>query len=514
MTPRRILAPALALLAALAGPARADDLPYSPTAQLSALYETEGSSTTLGVKLVNGSGKAFEWMATLDEPGGDVTPSWLSLGVYPVDVFGRGGIDLVLPADLVASLPPVYMRGVFVESGAMVQTPSTELTELAPPPGERLDFDWGLGAVPIAAGELVSDTQPWAGIMTICADNADPTHPDAVVALDSSAPTGGDDDLVTPGPGPGNDEALGVLVCIAENAVDADGDGLVDEPDDEAAGGLLVFEFPGPVDLTRVRLVDVDEPGGQVRLYEGTGLVATRDVAALGDNGVQWVEGARGVTRLEIDVAGSFAVGELELFACEAVVNLDETSTGVPLPLEAGADAGAAVALFEGLGLAFGAVNAEPTHPDAAIVFDTSDPSGEDEDLATPGAGPGNTVARGQVLVIAEDDVDLDGDGLVDDPGDETAGGVLAVEFTPVPGRFRGATVLDVEASETSWIEIWVADDAEPVVIPLAGLGDGSSQTIETDLANVECVEFHLGGSAALAEIRVCPPPEDEPPQE
>jgi len=102
-----------------------------------------------------------------------------------------------------------------------------------------------------------------------------------------------------------------------------------------------------------------------------------------------------------------------------------------------------------------------------------------------------------------------------DDPDDEAAGGVLAVEFTPVPGRFRGATALDVEAPESSCIRIWLADDgAPPIDIPLANPGNGSSQTIETDVANVDCVEFHFGGSAALAELRVCPPAEDNAPQD
>ena len=88
----------------------------------------------------------------------------------------------------------------------------------------------------------------------------------AAIIFDTANPTGGDPDLGTPnsdfgGPGLGvggksgspfqNDAALGNALIIAENLTDANGDGLIDDPDDE--GGIfpvtLAFDFSivGPV---------------------------------------------------------------------------------------------------------------------------------------------------------------------------------------------------------------------------------------------------------------------------
>lgn len=64
-------------------------------------------------------------------------------------------------------------------------------------------------------------------------------------------------------------------------------------------------------------------------------------------------------------------------------------------------------------------------HPDVAIIFDSRRPSSVDPDLVGPSiknwAG-GNlpvTTIMGNMLIIAQDIIDLNGDGLVDNPNDE-----------------------------------------------------------------------------------------------
>jgi len=61
--------------------------------------------------------------------------------------------------------------------------------------------------------------------------------------------------------------------------------------------------------------------------------------------------------------------------------------------------------------------------PGLAIIFDSLNPTGGDNDLAGPpweggNLASGNTIL-GKILIIAENDVDLDHDGLIDFPDDE-----------------------------------------------------------------------------------------------
>jgi hypothetical protein len=139
-------------------------------------------------------------------------------------------------------------------------------------------------------------------------------HPDVAVIFDSAAPTGGDYDLQTPGYGTGNTAAQGHVLIIAEKAIDRDGDGLVDVPDDEANGGILRFDFHAPVDLVRLTVIDIEEEGGELRLYSEGELVFGAALPASDDNSVQHLSLARaplGVDALELVLAGSGAVDDL-----------------------------------------------------------------------------------------------------------------------------------------------------------------------------------------------------------
>ena len=81
--------------------------------------------------------------------------------------------------------------------------------------------------------------------------------------------------------------------------------------------------------------------------------------------------------------------------------------------------------------------------PDLGIAFDTANPTGGDDDLRTPGFGVNNSVGYGNVLIIAENDFDWNGDGLIDsadlgiwqqnyDPLGVLGG--IPVEVVPEPG--------------------------------------------------------------------------------
>lgn len=189
----------------------------------------------------------------------------------------------------------------------------------------------------LPAGTVVAGQDP-SGIMLVgdfydeftlgCVNNGG--GPPSIVIFNSEVPTGGDADLGTPhqdfgGPGVGrggeegrpgeNNRSFGHLAIIAENTFDGDSDNLVDDPDDEAYGGVFIFEFTKVVIVRRVVLIDIDcDETAEVRLYGGEGLIATLHASPLGSNSVQTLDGSGylGVQRMEVELSSSGAVGEVE----------------------------------------------------------------------------------------------------------------------------------------------------------------------------------------------------------
>ena len=154
--------------------------------------------------------------------------------------------------------------------------------------------------------------------------------PNSILVFDSDSPTGGDWDLGTPnetfgGPGVGsggesgqpgqNDASLGHLIVIADDIVDGDMDDLVDQPSDEAGGGLIRFTFDVPTVVLQVKIVDIDETESiTFNAYDDGGLVGTVPTAPLGNNSVQTLSlmsyGA--LTYIDAEFSGSGAIAEIE----------------------------------------------------------------------------------------------------------------------------------------------------------------------------------------------------------
>jgi len=114
-----------------------------------------------------------------------------------------------------------------------------------------LDFDFNALGQQIQAGEHVGDAYAAWGIDIVVWNTMAMTSQGYPAAFNSSQPTGGDWDLGTPnqdfgGPGIGggggfgqpgaNMASLGNLLIAAENTIDANNDGLLDSPDDNATG--------------------------------------------------------------------------------------------------------------------------------------------------------------------------------------------------------------------------------------------------------------------------------------
>ncbi len=149
----------------------------------------------------------------------------------------------------------------------------------------------------------------------VSAENGHHAHPDKVIGFDSNMPTGGDTDLMTPGTGQGNTTAQCTVLIIAENDVDANGDGLVDDPDDEACGGKITFEFNGRYTVESIALLDIEEAGAVVKLYDGDERVHVEPAAQLDDNSLQRLDltGTPAATRLVVKLPGSGAIDDLRI---------------------------------------------------------------------------------------------------------------------------------------------------------------------------------------------------------
>jgi len=174
---------------------------------------------------------------------------------------------------------------------------------------------------------------------------------------------------------------------------------------------------------------------------------------------------------------------------------------------------GAGPVLINGVNPDLGGVN-------AAVVFDSSNPTGGDFDLGTPNedfGGPGvghagaaggaypNRRALGNVLIVADDLTDSNGDGLVDDPGDSAdIGTSLTFDFSPIGGAtLERMTIIDVESiSMAAVVEMIGAsgDVLDSLILPIVG-DNGVTQVDLGRVPGVMILHVALNGSAAIDNI-------------
>lgn len=189
----------------------------------------------------------------------------------------------------------------------------------------------------LPAGTILDQVYSAGGVGPILVAGMSPAFPGQNVCLifDSANPSGTDFDLGTPneqfgGPGVGaggemgspfeNSMALGNVAIIAENLVDMNGDGLVDDPDDgDELNSLIMFDFGtnvGPVTIDAITLIDVeaDELQATVDMYDGAmTLISQVLLPQLADNGVATIAlgGVSGVSTMVVSLHGSGAIDNL-----------------------------------------------------------------------------------------------------------------------------------------------------------------------------------------------------------
>ncbi len=232
--------------------------------------------------------------------------------VLPVASLGDGSVQTVHFFEPDVDRFEVYLRG----SGAV------PMLELVPCP-RMIDFDETSTGIPMSfqAGEAIADQYASIGV-TISAQNhwiagGDPAqnHPDKAILFDSESPTGGDPDLLTPNPQvPGNDTPLGLVLIIAEDDVDAGMDGYVDDPDDEAQGGEIRFEFAQDVTILSARVLDVDgTEKDHFRFFDQFGAqISSILIPDAPDGNVQTLApNVSGVRKAVLELGGSGAITRL-----------------------------------------------------------------------------------------------------------------------------------------------------------------------------------------------------------
>ncbi|MDW8263376.1 MAG: hypothetical protein RMJ35_12685 [Phycisphaerales bacterium] len=197
-------------------------------------------------------------------------------------------------------------------------------------------------------------------------------------------------------------------------------------------------------------------------------------------------------------------------------------------------------------GFSVSAVNFTPTHPQKAIIFNTrlrntADPDLEGYNTAEPNGKQwtrGNLKGRndlGKILILAENDIDANNDGLIDSPDDEgnrPAGEITVTFRTPItqlafnlidiegPSEFGNDSgyVLTIDGTQTSargggreTARIGFSrfiTPGNPFFDSTVRFGDNSANNIkpifasDLGMAHFHRVVFNLGGSGGIDHLR------------
>ncbi|MEP5732244.1 MAG: hypothetical protein ABJL67_23080 [Sulfitobacter sp.] len=198
---------------------------------------------------------------------------------------GSENVQFRFVSDITASNERISIDNVSVETTALESHEGGQGEPL------KVDFDT------LSAEDVVSDQ--FEGVTISAQRNGDDesSENDAMI-FDSTNPTGGDDDLAF--------EGQGNILIISE-------DNDSDDPDDNAGGGVITFDFDDPSEVLSITMLDIEEAGGTVDLLDENGdLIRTIDIPTTGDGGTQDLSiGTEGVATMNINFVGSGAVDDL-----------------------------------------------------------------------------------------------------------------------------------------------------------------------------------------------------------
>jgi hypothetical protein len=162
---------------------------------------------------------------------------------------------------------------------------------------------------------------------------------------------------------------------------------------------------------------------------------------------------------------------------------------------------------WSGFGLHVSALSASRSGPDLAMLYDSAKPRYDDMELLTPGSGPMNTEPRGSILVVAENDLDSDLDGVLDFPDSADLGGTVVFTFDREVYLYEIA-LIDIDAGQSTALRGFRGDElVHDFRIPDAGhnLGDNNLACLGFAAIPVSRLEIELGGSGGIAELSFLP---------
>lgn len=243
---------------------------------------TEGGEwETLDVFTVNADKTALVG----SETGNEITENGSSLsysGGALDDV--NGDVEFRIVSDISAGNERVFFDNLSV-------TQTTEGASTSAGETVVVDFE-GLNA-----GDVVSDQFDGVTISAQRSGEGDDTENDAMI-FDTDNPTGGDYDL-------GFDDRGNALIISEDNDSS--------DPDDEAHGGTLTFDFDTPSTVVSLNLLDIEEEGGTIDLFNVDGdLISSVGIPASGNNSQEEVSiDVDNVSSLQVNLVGSGAVDDL-----------------------------------------------------------------------------------------------------------------------------------------------------------------------------------------------------------
>jgi hypothetical protein len=119
------------------------------------------------------------------------------------------------------------------------------------------------------------------------------------------------------------------------------------------------------------------------------------------------------------------------------------------------------------------------------MVFDSSNPTGGDDDLASPD--------QAKILIISED-------ADSSDPDDNARGGTLIFGFDRATS-IAELGVLDIDPRETTKIRLYDARGKLIKTVSATGRGDNRQQAIDISADNVSRMEIDLDRSGAVTHV-------------
>lgn len=168
-----------------------------------------------------------------------------------------------------------------------------------------VDVDWETDG---DGNDLVAGTTIDTQLEGIGVTISTPGHKHGAMIFDTANPTGGDTDLLDPNIKKGGEGVLGNVLILSE-----DGNGA--NPDDNAKGGTVRFDFDDLTGICSVGLFDIDDHETvTVRTFDESGdLLNTYTESGLGNNKIQTMDINSGLIQsMEVELSGSGSISGLE----------------------------------------------------------------------------------------------------------------------------------------------------------------------------------------------------------